>query len=158
MVDPVLVTISIILLFVIILVGVSGIRSTQPYEQGPLIVLRPAVVIQQRLRARRDHVQRDPDALASAFDPLGRHAHPIFDWSSSVEDLATAEAVADAVGPAVRGLPPTARVALLLRDAERMTEDETARALGLPRAEVRSHVHRARLYVRAELAKLFTRP
>jgi len=39
MVDPVLVTVSIILLFVILLIGVSGIRIIQPYEQGLLVVL-----------------------------------------------------------------------------------------------------------------------
>jgi regulator of protease activity HflC (stomatin/prohibitin superfamily) len=39
MVEPVLVTVSIILLFVVLLIGVSGIRIIQPYEQGLLIVL-----------------------------------------------------------------------------------------------------------------------
>lgn len=38
-VDPTIVVISIILLFVIILIAVSGIRIIQPFEQGLLIVL-----------------------------------------------------------------------------------------------------------------------
>ena len=134
------------------------IHHPGPYASASRVARVVAVVIRQRLRARRDHVRRDPDPLASAFDAFGRHAHPVLDWSGSVEDLATAEALADAVGPAVRSLPPTSRIALLLRDTEGMTEAETAAALGLPRAEVRSQVHRARMYVRAELAKLFSRP
>lgn len=39
LVDPVIVTLSVILLFVIVLIGMSGVRIIQPYEQALLIVL-----------------------------------------------------------------------------------------------------------------------
>ena len=104
-----------------VLAGV--LRQPGPYALARRVYRVAAVVIQQRLRSRRASAQADPDLPTPAFDALGRHAHPLLDWSSCLDDAATADAAA---------------------------------ALGLTRDEARSHIHRARLYVRAELAKLFS--
>lgn len=54
---------------------------------------------------------------------------------------------------AVRHLPPHYRIILVLRDMEGFTDEEVGEITGLRPATVRVRLHRARLFVRKELAK-----
>ncbi len=54
---------------------------------------------------------------------------------------------------AVQNLPPQYRIILVLRDMEGLTDDEVAEITGLKPGNVRVRLHRARLYVRKELAQ-----
>jgi RNA polymerase sigma-70 factor (ECF subfamily) len=62
------------------------------------------------------------------------------------------------VRDAVRSLPPHYRIVIVLRDMEGLTEDEVAEITGLRSGTVRVRLHRARLFVRKELAKLNRHP
>lgn len=55
---------------------------------------------------------------------------------------------------AIRGLPPHYRIVLVLRDMEGLTDEEVAEITGLLPGTIRVRLHRARLFVRRELAKL----
>jgi RNA polymerase sigma-70 factor, ECF subfamily len=55
---------------------------------------------------------------------------------------------------AVQKLPPPYRIILVLRDMEGLRDDEVAEITGLTRVNVRVRLHRARLFVRKELAKI----
>jgi len=55
---------------------------------------------------------------------------------------------------AMRGLPPHYRIVLVLRDMEGLTDEEVAEITGLQPGTIRVRLHRARLFVRKELAKL----
>jgi RNA polymerase sigma-70 factor (ECF subfamily) len=55
---------------------------------------------------------------------------------------------------AVQKLPPQYRIILVLRDMEGLTDDEVAEITGLKPGNVRVRLHRARLFVRKELAQL----
>jgi len=54
---------------------------------------------------------------------------------------------------AVQKLPPQYRIILVLRDMEGLTEEEVAEITGLRSGTVRVRLHRARLFVRKELAQ-----
>jgi RNA polymerase sigma-70 factor (ECF subfamily) len=54
---------------------------------------------------------------------------------------------------AVQRLPPQYRIILVLRDMEGLTDDEVAEITGLKPGNVRVRLHRARLFVRKELAQ-----
>ncbi len=54
---------------------------------------------------------------------------------------------------AVQKLPPDYRIVLVLRDMEGLTDEEVAEITGLKRGTVRVRLHRARLFVRKELAR-----
>jgi RNA polymerase sigma-70 factor (ECF subfamily) len=54
---------------------------------------------------------------------------------------------------AVEKLPPQYRIILVLRDMEGLTDDEVAEITGLRPGNVRVRLHRARLFVRKELAQ-----
>jgi RNA polymerase sigma-70 factor (ECF subfamily) len=55
---------------------------------------------------------------------------------------------------AIRYLPPHYRIILVLRDMEGFTDEEVGEITGLRPGTIRVRLHRARLFVRRELAKL----
>lgn len=55
---------------------------------------------------------------------------------------------------AIRRLPPHYRIVLVLHDMEGFTDEEAAEITGLRPGTVRVRLHRARLFVRKELAKI----
>ena len=55
---------------------------------------------------------------------------------------------------AIRSLPPHYRIVIVLRDMEGLTDEEVAEITGLRPGTIRVRLHRARLFVRKELAKL----
>jgi RNA polymerase sigma-70 factor, ECF subfamily len=55
---------------------------------------------------------------------------------------------------AIRRLPPPYRIVLVLHDMEGFTDEEAAEITGLRPGTVRVRLHRARLFVRKELAKI----
>ena len=55
---------------------------------------------------------------------------------------------------AIRSLPPPYRIVIVLRDMEGLTDEEVAEITGLRQGTIRVRLHRARLFVRKELAKL----
>jgi RNA polymerase sigma-70 factor (ECF subfamily) len=58
------------------------------------------------------------------------------------------------VREAIRSLPPHYRIVIVLRDMEGLTDEEVAEVTGLRPGTVHVRLHRARLFVRKELAKL----
>ena len=56
---------------------------------------------------------------------------------------------------AIQKLPPHYRIILVLRDMENLTDEEVGEITGLRPATVRVRLHRARLYVRKELMKVW---
>jgi len=59
------------------------------------------------------------------------------------------------VREAIQRLPPQYRIVLVLRDMEGLTDDEVAEITGLRPGTVRVRLHRARLFVRKELMKMW---
>jgi RNA polymerase sigma-70 factor, ECF subfamily len=58
---------------------------------------------------------------------------------------------------AVQKLPPQYRIILVLRDMEGLSDDEVAEITGLKSGNVRVRLHRARLFVRKDLATISAR-
>jgi len=56
---------------------------------------------------------------------------------------------------AIQKLPPQYRIVLVLRDMEGLSDDEVAEITGLRSVNVRVRLHRARLFVRKELMKVW---
>jgi len=86
------------------------------------------------------------------FDENGRHAAPVADWSPSANDPSRQTELRMALGAALAELPPHHRTALILHDVEGLSNVEVAETLGLGVPNVKSRVHRARLFLRKRLA------
>ena len=57
---------------------------------------------------------------------------------------------------AIDKLPKDYKIVLVLRDVEGLSAEETAQAVGLSVPAVKSRLHRARVFVRRELADYLT--
>jgi RNA polymerase sigma-70 factor, ECF subfamily len=109
----------------------------------------------QKLRhrpARRSEISLDE--VLPVFHENGRHAEPLADWSSSVDDPSRQTELRMALTAAIDELPPDYRTALVLHDVEGLSTLEVAQTLGLGVPNVKSRVHRARLFLRKRLASM----
>jgi RNA polymerase sigma-70 factor, ECF subfamily len=103
----------------------------------------------QRRRGRDADISLD--TLLPVFDEHGRHVAPVADWSMSVDDPARQTELRMALSTAIEELPAHYRAVLLLRDVEGLSNQEVAETLGLNVANVKTRVHRARLFLRKRL-------
>ena len=107
----------------------------------------------QKLRGRahrRDEILLE-DALPS-FHEDGRHAGPIADWSTSIDDPAAQTELRAALSSAIGELPAAYRAVIILRDVEDLSTAEVAGSLGITVSATKTRVHRARLFLRKRLA------
>jgi RNA polymerase sigma-70 factor, ECF subfamily len=106
----------------------------------------------QRLRTRRGRIgDISLDDVLPVFDQHGRHVTPVPDWSISVDDPARQAELRMVLGAAIEELPPDYRAVVLLRDVEGLSHREIADALGITVFNVKTRVHRARLFLRKRL-------
>lgn len=110
----------------------------------------------QRLRAKRARPEVSLEPFLPVFDDEGRYIEPVVDWSSKLNDPAVAGETRAAIERSLSRLPEEYRVVIQLHDVEELPNEEVAVTLGLTVAAVKSRVHRARLFLRQELAHLFS--
>ncbi len=80
----------------------------------------------------------------------------LFDWCCLPEqDFGTSEARTE-LEAAIRDLPEKLRTVFVLRELEGLSGDETAQALGVSVENVKTRLHRARLWLRERLSGYFT--
>lgn len=96
------------------------------------------------------------DELMPRPDAEGRKPE-IPDWSDDAERALLRGELASKMEAAIDKLPKDYKIVLVLRDVEGLSAEETAQALGLSVAAVKSRLHRARVFVRRELAEYLTR-
>ena len=76
-------------------------------------------------------------------------------WEGNPEQRFTQTEMREILDDAIRGLEPIYRTVFQLRDVEELSTEETAEALGLTIAAVKSRLLRARLQLREKLTRLF---
>ena len=101
-------------------------------------------------RGRRSQISLDE--VLPLFHENGEHATPIADWSPSLDDQSRQTELRMALTAAIHELPPHYRTVLILHDVEGLSHIEAAESLGLSVPNVKSRVHRARLFLRKRLA------
>jgi RNA polymerase sigma-70 factor (ECF subfamily) len=77
------------------------------------------------------------------------------DGKINPESFAIRSEQASRLRDAVQKLPPQYRIVLVLRDMEGLTDDEVAEITGVRPGTVRVRLHRARLFVRKELMRIW---
>jgi RNA polymerase sigma-70 factor, ECF subfamily len=94
------------------------------------------------------------DALMPHADAEGRRPE-IPDWSVNAEQALLKGELTAQMEAAIDRLPRDYKIVLLLRDVEGFSAEETAQVLKLSVPAVKSRLHRARVFVRNELAGYF---
>jgi RNA polymerase sigma-70 factor (ECF subfamily) len=95
------------------------------------------------------------DDLMPHPDAEGRKPE-IPDWSEDAENALLRGELSGRMEAAIDKLPKEYKIVLVLRDVEGLSAEETAQAVGLSVAAVKSRLHRARVFVRRELADYLT--
>jgi len=110
-----------------------------------------------RMRRRKDrkHLYESLDAVPDR-EPEGEFMpREIADWRDIPSEALENKELRRAVNQALMRLPPIYREVFLLRDVQHLSVEETAQALGLTAAAVKTRMHRGRLQMREELAPFF---
>jgi RNA polymerase sigma-70 factor (ECF subfamily) len=94
------------------------------------------------------------DDLMPRPDAEGRRPE-IADWSGNAERALLRGELSARMEHAIDKLPKDYKIVLLLRDVEGLSAEETAQAVGLSVPAVKSRLHRARVFIRRELAGYF---
>ena len=102
----------------------------------------------RRRRGRGTHISLDE--LLPVFDEHGRHV-AVADWSMSADDPACQTELRMVLSTAIEDLPADYRAVVLLRDVEGLSNQETAEALDFAFIDVKTRLHRARLFLRKRL-------
>jgi RNA polymerase sigma-70 factor (ECF subfamily) len=106
----------------------------------------------QRLRRRsRFESLEEPVEVGDSLLP-----QQVEEWRPNPEQLYEREELRDLLERAIAALPAIYRTVLVLRDVEHLSNEETAEALDLTVAAVKSRLLRARLMMRDRLARHFT--
>ena len=108
----------------------------------------------QKLRSRRAKAREIAlDDVLPNLDGDGQHFEPMADWSERVDERALTKELRDVLERAIDGLPPDYRTALVMHDVEGLSNPDIAATLDISLPAVKSRVHRARLWVRKQLAE-----
>lgn len=111
---------------------IGTLRATAALASWMFSIVRHECVRRTRLRLRRQ-------SFSAGVEP-------------SAEDATLARLEIERIVTTIADLPPEQRAVLVLRDIQGLSGAETARALGLSRAAMKSRLHRGREAIRARLA------
>ena len=133
----------------------SAFRSIGRFEgQARLSTWLHRIVVNaalMKLRSRRRKPEQSIEELLPEFLEDGHMAHPAAEWRRSASDAAERNQLRRLLLEKIHELPEGYRNVLLLRDIEELDTEETAEAMGLSVAAVKTRLHRARLALRGLL-------
>jgi RNA polymerase sigma-70 factor (ECF subfamily) len=107
---------------------------------------------------KRPKIRQIPleEELGPAMTEEGTLAEPVVDWSGLPSDELSRKELTQRLEEAVAQLPPDYRSAVVLRDVEGLSAEETCKVLKISVAALKSRLHRGRLFLRKRLADYAT--
>jgi RNA polymerase sigma-70 factor (ECF subfamily) len=109
-----------------------------------------------RLRRRKRRKEVAMEEYLPQFRPDGHHLlRPVVDWSANLEARLADAQVQQLLRQAIELLQPLDKAVLVLSDLEDRSNKEIGEALGLTVLAVKARLHRARLFLRGQLAVAF---
>ena len=139
--------------FLLVYTKLDGFRSESAFGTWLYKVALNSIYmkLRQRKRAAEDNIE---DHLPK-FDGQGTMQGMVRTFGEDPEREAIRQQSTAAVREAIGRLPAEYRVVLVARDIDDLSSEETAEALGLTVAAVKSRLHRARLFLRQQLENKF---
>lgn len=115
-----------------------------------------------RLRSQRRHAEVSTEELEPGFldrqgSGFGQGPPGGENWSKRPDDELQSDELRRHIQQAVDGLPEIYRTVFLVRDVEGLSTEETAEVLSLSVPTVKTRLHRARMALREQISKYFTR-
>ena len=131
------------------------LREEEKFKSWLLLI----VVNEARMRRRKDrrHLYESVDDPGTESEEGEFMPRQFADWREIPSESLERAEVRTAVNRALASLPGIYREVFVLRDVEHLTVTETAQALDISVAAVKTRLHRARLQMREQLAPVFGR-
>jgi RNA polymerase sigma-70 factor, ECF subfamily len=115
-----------------------------------------ANAVLSRLRRRKRSKEVTMEEYLPQFQPDGHHlVRPVVDWSANLEERLADAQLQQLLREAIELLQPLDKAVLVLSDFEDLSNKEIGEALGLTVPAVKARLHRARLFLRGQLAAAF---
>src|SRR5712691_10114793 len=109
-----------------------------------------------RLRRRQRSKEVAIEDYLPQFQTDGHHlVRPVVDWSANLEERLGEAQLHQLLREAIELLQPLDKAVLVLSDFEDLSNKEIGEALGLTVLAVKARLHRARLFLRGQLAVTF---
>lgn len=105
-----------------------------------------------RLRSRKRDAETSLDEALPQFDAEGHWPGAVEDWTRRVDKRMENRELGEQIKAAVERLPEKYRIVFLLSDVEELSMKEVGDILGLSIPNVKTRLHRARLFLRNELS------
>lgn len=128
----------------------SRIREPEAFRTWLYRTVRNACLIRRRRRVDEPARMLSLDELTPSFDESPRVAEPA-DRGRLPDDLAINARLRARMREALAKLPRPFRVVVFLREIEGLSTREVAKVVGISEANVKTRLHRARLFLRREL-------
>ncbi|HSA92355.1 MAG TPA: sigma-70 family RNA polymerase sigma factor [Terriglobales bacterium] len=137
------------------LLHLGQLREEEKFKSWLLLI----VVNEAKMRRRKDrqHLYESVDDPGTESEEGEFLPRQFADWREIPSESLERAEVRAAVSRALKSLPGIYREVFVLRDVEHLTVTETAQALEISEAAVKTRLHRARLQMREQLAPAFGR-
>ena len=139
--------------FLLVYTKLDGFRSECAF--GTWLYKVALNSIYMKLRQRKHAAEDNIEDYLPQFDGQGTMQGMVRTFGEDPEREAIRQQSTAAVREAIGRLPAEYRVVLVARDIDELSSEETAEALGLTVAAVKSRLHRARLFLRQQLETKF---
>lgn len=106
-----------------------------------------------KLRTRKRDTTVSLEENMPRFDSEGHFAVPMQDWTRRVDDVLESRELGEQIKAAVAQLPEKYRIVFLLSDVEELSMKEVGDILELSIPNVKTRLHRARIFIRQALAE-----
>lgn len=119
-------------------------------EESSLYTWLYRIVTNQAL-AKLKQQHRRPAISIEQYLPRfeqGQHAEMILDWHKIPDSVLSSQELSEFFEKCIDDLPEEFRLAYLLKDVEKLSEDEVSHILGVTKFAMKNRVHRARLVIR----------
>jgi RNA polymerase sigma-70 factor, ECF subfamily len=110
-----------------------------------------------RIRRRKDrrHLYESIEEGLEAEESREFMPRQLSDWREIPSEVLERKEIREQLNKALYDLPDKYREIFLLRDVQRLEEEEAAEVLGISKSAAKARLHRARLQLREKLAPIF---
>ena len=110
---------------------------------------------QSLMKVRKAHRKKEVQVDHDGFTDMGDLSPEVVDWAPNPEELYRSSELREILTNALETLQPGLSLVFVLRDVEGLSTEQTAAALGLTQAAVKTRLMRARLQLRDRLTPYF---
>jgi RNA polymerase sigma-70 factor (ECF subfamily) len=107
-----------------------------------------------KLRQQRQHPVIPIEPYLPSFE-RGQHSDQIQDWNRAPDFAVRSQELAEFLEKCIQELPEDYRLAYILKDVEKLSEDHVCQILGVTKPAMKNRVHSARLVIRKRIEDHF---